>query len=131
MGVSLRMDGTRTSHANNRHRRPPRQHPSQALHFALTITIESHGDLVIQLLDRALHAPLLHPHGHLPVVEHPTQVVFQGKRVLRQFLVQDLDFVLQVGALGAHLFVGAFTGVLDLRAKFGAGGAEEVRFLCK
>lgn len=37
--------------------------------------------------------------------------------------------MLEVGALGGH-FVGAgFSGVENLRAEFGAGGAEEVGFL--
>jgi len=48
---------------------------------------------------------------------------------LRQLLVQDVDFVLQVGALRAQRVRGRGARVLDLGAEFGTGGAEEVGFL--
>lgn len=42
---------------------------------------------------------------------------------------QDVDFVLEVGALGGY-FVGAgFTGIENLGTELGAGRAEEVGFL--
>ena len=45
------------------------------------------------------------------------------------FLGEDVEFVLEVGELGARGLGGGFAGVEDFGAEFGAGGAEEVGFL--
>lgn len=44
-------------------------------------------------------------------------------------MVEDVDFVLELGALGAELVRGRLAVVLDFGAEFGTGGAEEVGFL--
>ena len=72
---------------------------------------------------------MVHAHAHAAVVEHAAQVVAQGERVLRYPLGEDVVGVLEVGELGAGAGGGAFAGVEDFGAEFGAGGAEEVGFL--
>lgn len=121
--------GKLTCHAGDGHGRPPRQHPPEPFHLALAVAVERDGDLVVEFLDGAVAALLLHADGHLAVVEHPAQVVLERQGVLRRFLRQDVDFVLQVRALRRHLGRAGFARVQDLGAEFGAGGAEEVGFL--
>lgn len=118
-----------TGHAHNRQGGPAGQDPAQALDLALGIGIERDGDFVVEFLDGGLHGALVHADGHLAVVEEALEVVLAGEQVLGQLLVEDVDFVLQVGALRAQGVGGRGAGVLELGAEFGAGGAEEVRLL--
>lgn len=118
-----------TSHTANSHGRPPRQHPPQPLHFTLTVAVQRHRDLVIQLLDPLLHALLFHTDRHAAIIQHAPQIILERATLLRQALAQDLDFVGQMGELGGGGALGGAAGVADLGAEFGAGGAEEVGFV--
>lgn len=75
-----------TSHACNRHDCAPCQYPSQALHFALAITIQFYSDFLIELLNFTVPCLLLHAHRHLPIVQHPTKIILQRQTVLGGFL---------------------------------------------
>jgi len=128
-GIKGRKGVQRTSKPSDSQRRPPCQHPPQPLHLALTIAVQRDRDLVIQLLDLAFQLLLLHAHGHPAVVEQPAQVVFERQAFGRRALREDVDFVLQVRALGGHFLRGGFARVEDFGAQFRAGGAEEVVLL--
>ena len=73
---------------------------------------------------------MLHAGGHAAVVEHAAEVVLEGEGLLRDALGEDVAGVLEVGELGAGFRGGGAAGVEDFGAEFGAGGAEEVGFLC-
>jgi len=72
---------------------------------------------------------LLHPHRHFPIVEHALKLILHIAGVLRHSLVQDIDFMLQLRALGAHLLRRSFAIILDFGAEFTTRCAEEIGLL--
>ena len=91
------------SHDPNRHRRPPRQDPPQALDLALLLAAQDDADLVVELANGAVARLTRHADGHAAVVEHAFEVVFEGGGLLGDALGEDVVGVLEVGELGAGL----------------------------
>lgn len=56
---------------------------------------------------RTLHVPLFISHSHSTIIEHALDVIPQGRDVLGHALAEIVDFVLQLGALLARLFIGS------------------------
>lgn len=86
----------------------PGKDPANTFDFGFGVGVEGDGDFVVDFLDLwcvlamctrkgkvmrggatygTLHASLLHPNLHLPVIEHSSQVILQTCEILRQFLV--------------------------------------------
>ena len=78
---------------------------------------------------RTLPSSLFHPDGHLAIIKHPFQCVFQVQELLREFLIQNVDFILQLSSFGAHSFGLRLSFLLDLSAELTACCAKEVCLL--
>lgn len=75
---------------------------------------------------RAFHGPLLHPDGQFSVVKHAFQVVLERKKLLVQALTEDVDFMLELSALGAHPFSLGLAVPMDLGRELTARGPEKI-----
>ena len=78
---------------------------------------------------QAVCGPLLHPDLHFPVVEHALQVVLERKKLLAESLTENIDFLLELCAVGAHSFRLNFSVSLDLGGELATRGSEEVSCL--
>lgn len=75
-----------------------RENPPKSFGFALAVTVERHGDLVVQFLNRCIDRSLLLTSGHLVVVKHALDIVLHSGELLVKTLRQNVDFMLHLAS---------------------------------
>lgn len=78
---------------------------------------------------RTIHLSLIHPHGHLSVIKHPSQFILQGQHFLCKFLIQNVNLMLYKISFPSHLLITCSPGILDFGTELRTCCAEEVGFL--
>ena len=90
------------------------------------LAVKGHADEVAYF---DFQLPLLHSHGHFPIVEETFQFVFDDGQLLCYILAENVDLVLHRRPLASPRIGLCLAGVFDFGFEFRRCRSKEVHFL--